>query len=79
MVKKLKKYVTISVPIEVKKVLEKAKGDEEWGDFLLKLYVELKNLKGKRAFEELTKILIEDDLKAIVESSKEFRRRFQFR
>lgn len=78
-VKKLRRYVTISVPADVKKLLEKAKGKEEWGSFLLRLYVESKSLKSRRAFEELTGILTEEDLKAIIESSKEFRERFQLR
>ena len=29
------KYVTISVPADVKKLLEKVKGRDEWGKFLL--------------------------------------------
>jgi predicted CopG family antitoxin len=73
------KYSTISVPIDVKKLLEKAKGKEEWGDFILKLYSEAQRLKGKKAFEELIETLTEEDLKAITESSKEFRERFAFR
>jgi len=79
MVKLLSKYVTISVPDDVKKLLEKAKGKEDWGSFLLRLYFEAKSLKGKRAFDELTSILTEEDLRAIVESSREFRERFRFR
>ena len=75
----MKKYVTISVPADVKKILEAAKGREEWGKFLLRLYIESKSLKGKRAFEELTGILGEEDLNAIIESSREFRERFQLR
>lgn len=73
------KYVTISVPAAVKSLLEKAKGKEEWGSFLLKLYAETQRLKSKKAFKELTEILNEEDLKAIIESSKEFRERFAFR
>ncbi|MEM2213208.1 MAG: antitoxin VapB family protein [Candidatus Nezhaarchaeales archaeon] len=73
------KYATISVPVEVKKVLEKAKGDMEWGVFILRLYTEVQRLRGMRAFEELIKTLSEDDLKAIAESSREFRERFTFR
>ncbi|MFQ6068818.1 MAG: hypothetical protein ACE5KD_04655 [Candidatus Bathyarchaeia archaeon] len=73
------KYVTISVPVDVKKLLEKAKGRDEWGSFLLKLYAEVKRLKSKKAFEELTSTLTDEDLKAIIESSKEFRKRFAFR
>ena len=75
----LGKYVTISVPADVKKVLEKAKGGDEWGSFLLKLYTEVKRLKSKKAFEELASTLTDEDLKAIIESSKEFRERFTFR
>ena len=73
------KYVTISVPADVKKLLEKVKGRDEWGKFLLNLYTEVKRLKSKRAFEELASTLTDEDLKAILESSKEFRERFAFR
>jgi len=72
-------YATISVPAEVKKLLEKAKGDDEWGKFLLDLYLEAKRLKGKKAFEELVNMLNKEDLKAILESSKEFRERLALR
>ncbi|MEM2815566.1 MAG: antitoxin VapB family protein [Candidatus Bathyarchaeia archaeon] len=72
-------YSTISVPVNIKKILEKAKGDEEWGEFILRLYTEAQRLKGEKAFKELTKTLSEDDLKAIVESSRRFRERFAFR
>jgi len=75
----LGKYATISVPVEVKRVLEEAKGGDEWGEFLLNLYAEVKRLKSKRAFEELVGTLTEEDLKAILESSREFRERFTFR
>jgi hypothetical protein len=45
------KYAIISVPIEVKKVLEKAKGTDEWGSFSSTRTLRLKSLK---AFEELS-------------------------
>jgi hypothetical protein len=76
---KLSKYATISVPIEVKVQLEKAKGEKEWGEFLLEMCSEAQILKGKKAFEELRQLLSEDDLKAIRESSKEFRENFKLR
>ena len=79
MVISLGKYVTISVPADVKKLLEKVKGRDEWGKFLLNLYAEVKTLKSKRAFEELASKLTDEDLKAILESSKELRERFAFR
>jgi predicted CopG family antitoxin len=75
----LARYATISVPVEVKKVLEKVKGGDEWGEFLLKLYSEVKRLKSERAFKQLANILTDEDLKTIVESAKEFRERFALR
>lgn len=75
----LTKYVTISVPAEVKKVLEKVKGGDEWGEFLLKLYSEVKRLKSEKAFKQLTNILTDEDLKTLLESTKEFRERFALR
>jgi predicted CopG family antitoxin len=75
----LAKYATISVPVEVKKVLEKVKGGDEWGEFLLKLYSEVKRLKSEKAFKQLANILTDEDLKTIVESTKEFRERFALR
>jgi len=73
------KYATISVPVEVKKALEKAKGDDEWGEFLLNLCTEVERLRSRRAFERLASMLSDEDLKAILESSREFRERFAFR
>lgn len=73
------KYATISVPVDVKNLLEKAKGKQEWGEFILSLYTETQKLKSKKAFEELTGILTEKELKIIAESSKEFRESFAFR
>ena len=72
----MSKYVTISVPADVKERLEKAKGGKEWGEFLLELYTERKLLKGKKAFEELVSLLNEEDLKSMTESSDEFREKF---
>jgi len=75
----LSKYATISVPVEVKKRLEKAKGEKEWGEYLLEMCTEGQRLKGKKAFEELRQLLSKEDLKAIRESSKEFRENFKLR
>lgn len=75
----MKKYVTISVPVEVKKILEEVKGDEEWGDFLINIYNELKRLKSLEAFKNLREIMSENDLKNIMESSKKFREEFSFK
>ena len=73
------KYATISVPADVKKVLEKAKGRHEWGEFLFSLYSEATGFNSRRAFEELTGLLTTEDLESILKSSREFRERFAFR
>ncbi len=73
------KYATISVPIEVKKRLEKAKGQKEWGAFLLEMCSETQRLKSKKAFDELTRLLTEEDLRAMEASSREFREKFTLR
>ncbi len=67
------------MPVEVKRILERAKGGREWGEFLLSLYMEAKALKGRRAFEELRETLSEEELDGIIGSSEEFRRRFSLR
>ena len=75
----MSKYATISVPVEVKKRLEEMKGDKEWGEFLLDSCTESQRLKGKKAFEELRRLLTDEDLEAIRKSSKEFRENFKLR
>jgi hypothetical protein len=73
------KYATISVPVDVKKVLEKAKGRHEWGEFLFSLYSEATGLNSKKAFEELASLLTTEDLESMLKSSREFRERLTFR
>lgn len=74
----MSKYATISVPADVKERLKKAKGNKEWGEFLLELYTERRLLKSKKAFEELASLLTDEDLKSMAESSEEFREKFTF-
>ena len=64
---------------ESDKILEEAKRDNEWGEFLLNLYAEVKRLRSEEAFKQLARTLTDEDMKAIIESSKEFRERFTFR
>lgn len=75
----MKRYATISVPEDIKKLLEKAKGRDEWGKFLLGLYSEVRRMRGEEAFERLAETLTDEDLKRVTESSKEFRGRFELR
>ena len=66
-------YSTISVPEEVKKVLERAKGEKEWGAFLLEIYTEADLAKRIKAFKRLVEKLSDRDLESIGKSSREFR------
>ncbi len=75
----MSKYATISVPVEVKKKLEEMKGEKEWGEFLLETCTEGQNIKSKKSLAELRKLLTDEDLEAIRESSKEFRENFKLR
>jgi len=79
MVISLSKYVTISVPVNVKKRLEKLKGDMDWGEFLLKLCDEYERFSREKAFLELVELLDEKDLEHIEKASKEFRKNFRLR
>ena len=75
----LSKYVTISVPVNVKKRLEKLKGDMDWGEFLLKLCDEYERFSREKAFLELVELLDEKDLGRIEKASKEFRKNFRLK
>ncbi len=75
----MRKYATISVRREVKELLEKDKRDRDWSEYLIELYKEAKTSRTRKAFEELKKLLTDEDLKNILESSKEFRKRFKLR
>jgi hypothetical protein len=55
------------------------KGDKEWCEFLLDSCNEGQRIKGKKAFEELRKLLTDEVLEAIRKSSKEFRENFKLR
>lgn len=73
------KYATISVPKNVKKLLEGARGTREWGEFLMELYNERTTLRSKRAFEEAVSLLTPEDLTSMLTCSKEFREEFALR
>ncbi|MCD6357177.1 MAG: hypothetical protein J7L75_01205 [Thermoproteales archaeon] len=60
-------------------MLEKDKGDETRGSYLLKLYRQAKIARRERAFRELRELLSEEDLRRIEEESMEFRESFRLR
>jgi len=73
------KYSTISVPASAKATLQAAKGDMEWGEFLLSIYGEYLRLRRERSHDALRRMLSEEDLSNIGHSSKRFRRGFKLR
>ncbi|MEX0568900.1 MAG: antitoxin VapB family protein [Candidatus Njordarchaeota archaeon] len=75
----MSRYVTISVPISVKRRLEKLKGDMDWGKFLLMLCEEYEKFSRKQAFEELVDIIDDDELRHIEKAMLEFRKKFKLR
>ncbi|MEM2910812.1 MAG: antitoxin VapB family protein [Nitrososphaerota archaeon] len=72
-------YSTISVPKRVKKILERNKGDSDWGEYLLQLYSEARRRRRLKAFERLRKTLSKEELERILEESKAFRKEFALR
>jgi predicted CopG family antitoxin len=75
----LKDYATISVPREIKEELNEMRRGREWGDFLLAMSRETKELKSGRALAKLATVLSDEDLDAIEKSSREFREGFSLR
>jgi predicted CopG family antitoxin len=75
----LSNYTTISVPDDVKKALEKVKGDREWGEFLLELYREADRARRVRAFEKLVEVLSPEEVETVSESSRSFREGLRLR
>lgn len=71
------KYSTISVPEDVKAVLEKRKGDKEWGEYLIEIYEAAEEERRRRAFEKTREMLTEEDYESMRRSSKEFRERLK--
>ena len=73
------RYSTISIPEEVKRILERAKGDRSWGEYLLQLYMERTQERRRRAFEEMRELLSERELEKMEESMRRFREEFRLR
>ena len=75
----MRKYVTISILREVKEILEREKKNRDWSEFLLELYREAKMARARMAFEQLRRMLNDEELDKILASVKEFREGFKFR
>ena len=73
----VRRYITISVPIEVKELLEREKGDLDWGEYLTLLYREYVYSRRLRAFNRLKTLLSSSELDVIEEGFREFRRGFR--
>ena len=73
------KYSTISVPEDVKAVLEKRKGDKEWGEYLIEIYEAAEEERRRTAFEKTRDLLTDDDYTNMRRSSEELRERLRLR
>ncbi len=73
------KYSTISVPEDVKTILEKRKGDKEWGEYLIEIYEAAEEERRRRAFEKMREMLTEEDYESMRRSSEGFRERLRLR
>ena len=69
-------FSTISVPRDIKRLLEEAKGDKEWGPYLLELYNEAEKDRRRESFNKLTRLL-DEDLDSIEGSGREFREKLR--
>ena len=72
----MRDFSTISVPRDVKKLLEEAKEDKEWGPYLLELYNEAEKDRRRESFNKLTRLL-DEDLDSIEGSGREFREKLR--
>ncbi|MEM2046865.1 MAG: hypothetical protein QXQ21_08255 [Candidatus Jordarchaeales archaeon] len=74
----MKKYTTIPVLVEVKRILDEARSGREWSEFLLSLLNENKRLQRVLAARSLQERfnLVE---KSVLESHEKFREGFKFR
>ena len=68
------KYTTIPVTMEVKMILEKMKGDQDWSNFLKSLVEEYLRLKRIIAARELQLRFSEEMEKALMDSIKSMRK-----
>ena len=67
------------MPRKIKEILDKDRGDMDWGEYLLRLYTEAKEKRRREAFEKLRRTLSEEDLERILEEYKKFREEFRLR
>ena len=71
--------MTISVPKQIKELLEKGKGNLDWGDYLSLLYKEYDRSRRVNSFNRLKNLLSEKEVERIKEEAREFRRQFRLR
>ncbi len=73
------KYSTISVPAEIKEALEQNKGNKEWGEYLMELYMKAEDERKRQAFTKIRDILSDEDYENMKKSSERFREEFKLR
>ncbi len=73
------KYTTITVKSEVKKELEKYKGEKSWDDFLLNLLREYIRLRRVKAAKELEESFTKEELDKLEEIFKQVKVKWEFK
>jgi Putative antitoxin len=69
---------TITLKKSTKARLESIKGKRDWDTFLEELYLQKRNKEGSDSLAKLRKLLDDNDLEWISQSSKKFRKEFRF-
>ena len=67
------------MPKKIKEILDKDRGDMDWGEYLLRLYMDAKEKRRREAFEKLRRALSEEDLERILREHEKFRKELRFR
>ena len=76
---KAKKYTTISISMDVKKMLDNLRGDKNWSEFLRDLVLENMRLKRILAARKIQERFNERVEKSIMESHLAFKKSFRLR
>ncbi len=73
------KLSSIPVKKSTKRLLESAKDSKSWDDLLFQLYEEWRSKRGANAVGRLRKLLGEEEVNSMLESSRRFRKELKLR
>ncbi len=73
---------TITIPSEIKKELEKLKGNKTWAEFLkelIEIYKEYRKMKIREAIKRLKETFTKEELEELEKRVMEWRKNFKLR